>query len=122
MHCAPVAELADDLAALFDGDVFIGDVAGDARRALYEKVPGHDRSIDEACEACDIGGDAAPDFAFRALDERGAGQVAFDLAIDMQVDRSADIAGDENVAADNRKGCVFSPGCGQSQPLGRSAA
>ena len=46
------------------------------------------------------------DFAALALNQRGAGDIALDPAIDVEVGAGADIALDRQVGAEDRKGRV----------------
>jgi hypothetical protein len=77
---------------------------------------GGDRTAYRARQARAFGADRADDFARLALDQRGAGNVAFDAAIDVQVSRGRDIALDGDVGAEHREGSSThripsGPGC-----------
>src|SRR3546814_6864841 len=101
---AAVRQLAFDLAAIFDRDVFVKDVAGDPRAGVDDQRLGLDRSVDEPRELRGLGRDRTLDLVRLALDEVRAFEVALDLAVDMQVDAGRDIAGDRDVRPYDREG------------------
>ena len=73
-------DIAIDLGCLEDHQLFRSDRPGNLAR--------HARSV---------GGDAAFDHAGFALNQRSALDVALDLAVNVEVDRRADVAGDRHV-------------------------
>ena len=101
-----VAELAFDLAAIFDRDALVGHVAGDPRGGVDDQRLRLDRAVEQARDLRRFGDDRTLDLASLALDEVGAFQVAVDLAVDVQVDAGSDIAGDDDVRSEDRKGCM----------------
>ena len=74
-------------------------------------------------EARAVGGDRAFDAARFALHQRGADDVAFDRAVDVEVGRGLDVALDGDVGADHREGRAVShgPRRGSGAALGSSA-
>lgn len=106
-----MAELTNHLAARLNGDVFIDYIASDTGGVLDEKVLCRDRAVHESCKPGGLRHDATPDFAIGALNQIGATQVPFDFAVDMQVHRRANIAGNDDIAANDGEGRIPSPGC-----------
>src|SRR3546814_908588 len=101
---AAMRQLAVDLAAILDRDRFIDHVAGDPRGGVDDQRLGFDRPVEQTRDLRGLGGHRALDLACLALDEVRAFQVALDLAIDVQVDAGGDIAGDDDVRSQDRKG------------------
>jgi hypothetical protein len=95
-----------DLRALFDRERIVEDVAGDLGSLEDHEFTRGDRSLDGAGKPGGFRLDRALDRAGFALDERGAGDIAFDRAIDMQICRSGDVAGDREVRSEDREGGI----------------
>jgi len=76
-------KLAVDLSALFDRQRIISHVTVNAGRFQHNQMPGRNRAMHGACEACALGGNRPGYDALIALHQRGAGNVAFDLALNV---------------------------------------
>ena len=98
-------ELAFNLTTRCDRQALVKNIAGNAGAGLYYKIACLDRAIDPARKPRRFGDNLTDDHAAFALDDRTAGDVAMDLAINMQVDLGRQIAGDFNIRCDDRK-CV----------------
>lgn len=92
-----MGEAAFDAPAGGDGDAVIADITGNAGAAFDDQLARADRSFDQSRQAGGAGGDMALDPAVRPLHQRGAADIALDRAIDMQVCRCGDIAGDGDI-------------------------
>lgn len=87
-----------------DRDAVIADVANDAGAFLDDQLAGGDRALYMPSQSCGMCLDMAFDVAFLSLHQRSAADVAFHAAIYMKVDARADVAADDDVGTDNRKG------------------
>ncbi len=112
-------ELAVDLAAVLDRDGLIDHVAGNPRGRVDDQRLGFDRPVEQPRDLRGLGGHGALDLARLALDEIGAFKVALDLAVDVQVDAGGDIAGDDDVRSEDRKGRMTRAGRHLSGHCGR---
>ena len=66
---------------------------------------------DVAADLRGLGDNGAFDFACFALDEVGAFEVTVDLAVDVQINAGRDIASDDHIRPQDRKGRMTRAGC-----------
>jgi hypothetical protein len=89
---------------LLDGQRIIEHVTIDLGGFENDQLARSDRTIDGSRKARAFGLHSTGDGACFALHQAGAGDIAFDRAIDVEIGRSLDIALDGDVGSENRKG------------------
>src|SRR4029079_3635795 len=107
------------LAARRDAHRTIGDIAEDAGACLHDQLVSDDAALDHTGDTRGVGRHLPLDAAVRALHQRGATNIALDPSVNVQIDRCLDIAADPDIAADQRKGHLPSPGCWRAAVSGR---
>ena len=90
--------------ALLDGQRVIMDIAVDPRAFQHHQFAHIDRAAHGAREPRGFSGHAAHNLTAFALDQRGAADIAFNVAIDVQVGGGGDVALDFDIGSEDRKG------------------
>jgi hypothetical protein len=101
-----IGEAAFDLRPLLDRQRVVMHVAFDPRAAQDDQLAHGDGALDLTREARVLRLDRPFDAARFALHQRGAGDVAFDRAVDVQIGAGRNIAPDDDIRADHRKGAA----------------
>ncbi len=94
-------ELAVDMTALLNGDIFIRHVAANARAGADNQIASFDGAFYCARQAGILSYDRALNLAGWSLNKRQASDVANDFAVNMEVNFGFDIAGDYNAVSDD---------------------